>query len=344
MTTLRRREFRFGLKGALSALALSMSTFAHADIAYRITALESPDPGAFLATYDLNNKGEIVGSVEWAGIRASRWNGGNYVDLGAAIDPAAPITEAVSINDHSVIVANSYNSGGASGYVLSNGQRTAIQPGAYVVVNDINNRNQVIGHLDQQAFLWKKGQITMLDTLPDSTQPARPVFINDRGTILGVGYPNGVETPVLWKNGTVMSLGMPDGARAFQLHGFNFWEQAAVSATVGDQSFAYVWHAGQYTQLPLLDPNAVGASANGINNWGAVVGTTFPGTLQGIATLWVGGEAFDLNNLIANDDPLNGQIHLDQAYHVNDAGQIVAIGQAPNAPVFTTYLLTPVWQ
>ena len=64
MTTLLRTESRSALMGALSVLALSMSTFAQAEVAYKIAEIASPAPQTILSINDLNNKGEVVGSLE----------------------------------------------------------------------------------------------------------------------------------------------------------------------------------------------------------------------------------------------------------------------------------------
>ena len=61
-------------------------------------------------------------------------------------------------------------------------------------------------------------------------------------------------------------------------------------------------------ELPRVATNHTSSKAYGINDRGDVVGRS--GASQFSATVWLDGEAYDLNELIASDDPLKQYITL----------------------------------
>ncbi len=75
-----------------------------------------------------------------------------------------------------------------------------ILPGATIVqATSINNRAEVAGYTDSDAFLWLTGQMTALPRLIGSTTAATD--INNRGQIVGVSatHPEGYNYhAVLW--------------------------------------------------------------------------------------------------------------------------------------------------
>jgi hypothetical protein len=58
---------------------------------------------------------------------------------------------------------------------------------------------------------------------------------------------------------------------------------------------------------------------------------------------WANGAVFDLNDVIAADDPLKRFVTLQSAEAINNGGEIVARGRDSREPRRTTsYLLTPI--
>jgi hypothetical protein len=62
------------------------------------------------------------------------------------------------------------------------------------------------------------------------------------------------------------------------------------------------------------------------------------------ATLWVSGHGHDLNDLLDANEPLREQIILDQAFFINERGQIVAYGADRIEGTRAAYLLTPTYR
>lgn len=117
---------------------------------------------------------------------------------------------------------------------------------------------------------------------------------------------------------------------------------------------AAIWTSPQnYVVLPPLGNN--GAEVLGLNDSGQAIGDSgdYPAAINdqgqivgfmgdsipgdpGLATLWDNGQLYDLNNFI----PANSGWVLQQAYAINDLGQIAGIGTYDGNSV--GFLLTPI--
>ena len=74
----------------------------------------------------------------------------------------------------------------------------------------MNDHGQIVGVAGEQAYVWEKGRIHYLDSLPD-THYLSPRAINNAGQIVGTAYHadfNG-RRAFLWENGKTHDLGMP---------------------------------------------------------------------------------------------------------------------------------------
>jgi uncharacterized membrane protein len=196
-------------------------------------------------------------------------------------------------------------------FLWRRGQITLLQTasGQFVEsLSDINNRREILVFMRSprggtDRFVWRNGQLTRLELLPGfESSDHDPLVINDRGSVVGNTWPTG-PVPVLWQDGTIMQIQLPQGAR----NGF----------------------------------------AEAMNNRGVIVGeATNPGEPPvATAAIWPRrGEAVDLNALIADDDPLQPFLHLLVATMINDRGVIVANGRDSRTvpmPSGSSYLLTP---
>jgi pimeloyl-ACP methyl ester carboxylesterase len=152
---------------------------------------------------------------------------------------------------------------------------------------------------------------------------SRATDLNDSGEVIGISGEDGF----FWSQGTMQSLGVcvPQAINnshqivashgSYPTYPFLIQQQAVNEATTR-------WTA---VPLPILPGyETVGGTAQGINEKGDIVGScgdNYEG-LNGSATLWVSGTAFDLNKLV----PPNSGWTLSIAYDINDKGWISGVG------------------
>lgn len=154
------------------------------------------------------------------------------------------------------------------------------------VATDINDDGQVVGTLEVVAFLYKDGQLKVLDGLKGSVDMA--FGINNVSEVVGVSQ-------------ITNEAGLPT-----------------------HHAFLYNDNNGETTDLGTL-PEGVASVATDINDDGQVVGwSDLPGTESGgrRAFLYENGEMTDLNSLI----PTNSGWVLETADAINKEGQIVGTG------------------
>jgi len=74
----------------------------------------------------------------------------------------------------------------------------------------LNDHGQIIGVTGQRAFLWDRGRLHFLDSLP-GTAYLSPRAINNAGQIVGTAYAADFvrRRAFLWENGKTHDLGTP---------------------------------------------------------------------------------------------------------------------------------------
>lgn len=286
--------------------------------------------GAWTIARDLNNSGQVVGyGTTRAGTsHAVLWRNGAVLDLGTL--PGMRESMASDINERGQVVGVSYNVDRDCGsvyeavcdehaFVWQQGKLTDLGTlgGKSSEAVAINERGQVIGWskarikvrsdsgevcsgpdttvcvTPRHAFLWQKGKMSDLGTLPFHTIGSWAVAINGRAQIVGVsswasggnGYD---ERPFRWQNGKMVDLGTL---------------QKAPGA---------------------LQPGIGGGTVHSINERGQIIGAS--GTLDGLsvhATLWQNRSPIDLAGL----GDLGGY---SDTSAINDRGQI--IGSSSSEP------------
>jgi probable HAF family extracellular repeat protein len=170
--------------------------------------------------------------------------------------------------------------------------------------------------------------------------------MNDGGQIVGSSGTCNALVPatslhaVLWPNGPnggvidLGNLGGPLWNIAFYIN--NRGQVVGQSGVPGLTTFhAFLWTKETGMKDLGTLPGDIWSWANNINNKGQAVGTSFPAT-GGRAFIWQDGVMTDLNIMIPPGSPL----YLDEAFGINDKGQIAGFGHLVNGEQ-RAYLLDP---
>jgi len=158
------------------------------------------------AAYDINNRGQVVGV---AGLGNVLWDHGTMIDLGEIVP--------VAINDRGQIVGSirTANAPEIHAALWENGTIVdlGVLPGgssSFAVA--INNRGQIIGSSYSgdfgrggRAFIWDRGIMSELPGLDgQEDQDTSASDINNRGQV--VGYSGRALRPVMWEKGIPIPL------------------------------------------------------------------------------------------------------------------------------------------
>ena len=218
------------------------------------------------AAAGVNNSGQVVGNVHYAGFeQAAYWWYNGVADV-----IATPLggwgSWAADINQHGVIAGSA---------------------------------NQTTHTWGRHGFVWANGKTTDLGFLPRSNQ-TQPVALNEHGQVVGSSWSGDISTATdvrafLWQAGKkIVDLGTLPGRALSAADDINDGGRVVGSSWNGDmstsrQEHAFLWSRGRMTDLGTL-PGArrSGATgiANAINNHGQIVGncTTRNGWTH--AVLW----------------------------------------------------------
>jgi probable HAF family extracellular repeat protein len=327
------------LSSSLLAALLSVSAPAQVGAAvYHLAPIVSPDGRGF-NVFGINNKGEVVGMD--GNFHAFVWRDGVFRDLHGIFGPDAVQSLATDINERSQILASSTDAQGLVTSHLIRGERIIdvnVLGVAGARLEAINNRGQGAGTVAvdgvDRAFLWHRGKVTLLDSIPQDSRSPFVMDINNRGTVVGFAGPGANIHGLLWTRRDVMELsglgvGEVDLSQPLDI---NDRGQVLVFVRFSNRQTTVVWERGEYFELPSLFPDQFGYIASSINNSGNIVGASFPPSGGAVGTLWRRGAAVDLNTLIAADDPLKPFVMLQNGELINDRGDIVASGFDTRTP------------
>jgi probable HAF family extracellular repeat protein len=251
----------------------------------------------------VNSLGQVAGS---SGNRAFLWknDGGPMLDLGSLGGTGA---QALALND----------SGQVTGYAATNGTR--------------------IPH----AFLWRNDGTPMVDLGPQRGKASYGRSINASGQVTGNAWAGRANNTTyyhayLWRNdGTPpVDLDKTGGAHDSSGEKINDSGQVIGSAwsTTGDTYRAFTWKSNG-TAVDLGTLGGTRSEAHDINRAGWVVGTSTRSPSDNssyTAYLWIdnGQGIRNLNDLIDPADPLRPYVYLIDAFAINDAGDIAAVGNS----------------
>ncbi len=368
------KKFLVGLIGGV-AIALSISIFytatASTSFYYAITDLGNLDPSKVpnsSSAYDINNSGLVVGnsgvSVTQIGsssptgyYHAFKWKNDTMIDL----EPfRRRSSQANGTNNFGLVVGSFSINRAVLGTAGSQNQYTrAVLWRNNTMINlgtlggsdsqayDINDPGQIVGSSSTtsgatHAFKWEKGTMTDLGTRTSGYGSSYAYDINNKGQIVGYSeIQGGPYQAVKWENGQIIELGAladtysHSKARAINNKGQVVGESQYTTKPSGPYH-AFLWHNNTMTDLGSLGGDM--SFATDINEAGVVVGysNTVPkGGHRGF--VWRKGHMTDLNQLL----PPNSGWRIENAYGINDRGQIVGKGVFNNSN--RAFLLTPVW-
>ncbi|MGE5609900.1 MAG: DUF3466 family protein [Bacillota bacterium] len=340
---------------AVAGLAATAPAAMAAELKYQLTDLESG-----VRAFAINNAGQmagghvqifVVGDLNRNTLSASAKDPYPYI-LDGGFD-----STGYAINSLGDVAGGCIDGLPEGAFIYSNGQRVRLGTlsGDYFSrAYGINDRKDVVGSSSprdgtwERAFLYSNGNLQPLGTLGGPRSSARA--INNRGQIVGAAdsiladHFTYVQRAFLYENGAMRDLGTLGGdrsiARAINQSG----------QVVGDAENAQLQsHAFLYTDATMRDLGTLGqdlySSANGINLAGQVVGRSYNLSDSDYpryyadwrAFLYADGTMLDLNTLVVGAPGW----HLCEAFAINDLGQIVGWGTAPDGSDHG-FLLTPV--
>jgi probable HAF family extracellular repeat protein len=340
---------------SLSAAALLLwvqVAAAHPHACYALTRIDADPPGTLpVFATGLNNRGFVAGLSDASDPEtrhAFAWRSGVYVDLHPLIDPAALFSEALDINDRLDVVGDYVDAEGTfRNFLLRRGRLIPVEivPGRNNLgAEDINNRGQIAGITFEfgqaQAFIWDRGEVTLLPTLEPASSTVDVRQINDRGVVVGTSNLQPFRLrAVIWQEGEIVNLGVAPGF--FDSRGVALNDRGQVIGRVeGPGTRGFLWQDGVMTLLPLLE-GSTGSAPLSINEAGDIVGQSEGASSR--ATLWHKDLIpVDLNTAICAHDPLRPLVTLQVARKINDRGRIVASGADTQYPGRNgMFLLTP---
>jgi uncharacterized membrane protein len=352
----------------LSGLAIGDSDFGHGargrpwdrDDAPRYRVVEIPGTASVVNANPraINNFGTIVGYTE-TNQTAFVWRKGGAPTPLPSTASFTPFT-ATSINDRGAIAGFGAltDSGGTlvgRAFVRSRQRYTPLDDlpggvdGSYA--SDINNRGQVVGYGNSaegiEPVLWEDGTVTSLADSSTGFIRTQASAINDRGVVVGSGIRANRNVGFVWREGQIHELPAPPGAdswNASDVNNFNVVAGFYGSFAHSDETIAVLWWNGTPHPLPHIDSVYLEDFATSINDLGDVVGASqIPELGVDVATLWHHGTAYNLNDLIADDDPLKPCVRLLFAIGINERGQIAVAGfNQCLSNGLTTYRLEPI--
>ena len=349
-----------------ASLLASQLTSAAPPTHYRLAEFGADDSETrFTSVNGVNDLGDATVSIfDTSSGQAYVWHEGQLLPITGqdSVCGAGSSSSAGGLNDRGQVVVGVSNSNGCVQSVVWQGGKV-IQvvgpppPGyTFVAAGGLNDFGRVIGTVFgnngvDTEFVWHNGRFTLLPVLPGGATGGpgggEAAGINELGVVVGTsGSTDGLRA-VLWRNGAVQNLGVCPGFGNSGAGGINNLGEI-VGGCQNNEFAPFIWRNGQLTVLPLPATGSRSVLASGINDFGQIVGAQEPSggdpSDAGAALLWQGGVVYDLNTLIAPDDPLKPYVKLLQAGEITNTGFILANGEDSRVPnnFAIQFVLTPV--
>ena len=301
----------------LCFLALLAAT-AFGNPIYTITSLgglggsTSPSTG-----YALNNSGTVAGwsqnSLGATQAFASSTAGLTGLSLGSGTQ-----SYAYGINDAGTVVGNTYINGQSNATIWSGSGVTVLGANTYAMA--INGAGEVAGASNGQAMVVVDGQVQTLATLAGMDWSSA-YGINNAGEAVGDGeLANGTFRGMIWNpDGSVELLGTLGGTSSDATGVNDSGEVVGFAGLADGYTDAFSMTDGTMTDLGTLGGSSY---AYGVNDSGEIVGYSYLDDGAQNAFLYYDGSMLNLNSLL----PANSGWVLEEAFAINDAGQITGMG------------------
>lgn len=184
----------------------------------RMRLLQGEAPWNGIEAHDINDRGWVAGVDAY---RAFLWRGGRAKNLATLSKrPAGNRSRATALNERVQVVGATtipQRKVIVHAFLWEGGRMRdlgALRPEDDSMAHDINERGQVIGssghrwwrpgvtkYAPRHAFLWEKGRMIDLGTLPNA-EDSEAFALNDRGEVVGKSG----GRAVLWRNGRILDL------------------------------------------------------------------------------------------------------------------------------------------
>jgi probable HAF family extracellular repeat protein len=273
--------------------------------------------GTTATGYAVNNAGTVAG---WSQNASGGQQAFVSIATGLQALPLGTGTEsyAYGINNAGIVVGNTYINGNSHGTIWNGFGVTDLGVNTYATA--INNSGEVAGS-NGQAFVAINGQVENL-VMPSGMDWSAAYGINDAGIVTGDGRTStGTFLGLVWNpDGSVVELGTLGGSSSQANDVNNSGEVVGFASLANGYQHAFSETGGG----ALTDLGTLGGSsyAYGINNGGEVVGYSYLNDGDQHAFLVYDGNMLDLNSLL----PANSGWVLEEAFGINDSGQITGMG------------------
>jgi probable HAF family extracellular repeat protein len=267
--------------------------------------------------YAINSSGTVAG---WAQNPSGGQEGFVSTPTGMQVLSPGPFESyAYGINNAGTVVGTTYDANGqAHGTIWTGSGSTDLGAGSFAMA--INNAGEVVGG-DGNAFTVVNGQLQNLGT-PSGINWSAAYGVNNVGTVVGDGQLSNVTfRGIVWNpNGSITVLSTFGGASS-QATGVNDSGEVVGFASLSDgyqNAFAEIGGA-------MIDLGTLGGGSSyayGVNKSGEIVGYSWLADGDQSAFLYDDGTMMNLNSLL----PANSGWDLQQAYGINDSGQITGTG------------------
>jgi uncharacterized membrane protein len=316
---------------------------------YQVIELPLLAQGTYAQVLSINDGRQVVGrgdTVEPATGRVVR--GFSWQFQGGRTTVLAPLagfdhSGADGVNEIGETIGASWKPDGrgvlVAGTMWSKNSNTALN--GLWEANDINAKGQVVGHINDAgrpvAAMWQQGVTRTLDV-----RRSRAHSINDNGHVVGQLLEE--SKAMIWRDGMAHELKLPSrvgGASPQRIN--NRGQIGGQGASVDGIYLALFWEnqSAEASILPMPMWEQFGLGVHQMNDLGHVVGWGHSYDASHALLWWYGATAvYDINDLIHPDDPLKGKIWIEEAFDINNNGDIVAWGYSAQA--WRSFLLTPV--